>query len=337
MDSITHANCTLGLISFSLENPMREYQNSKERWKYIPDHNWKLVEEFASAIEELLEVLETLDTSPHNPMVPLPQRFQTIADKCARDMEKMRRGIKKYNDGLTWSLELKMQNVITMTSAMKSHTKYLRPYVETLSGGLYPLQILQDMGSATSSAAFKLNIIDDIDTNGRVPGDVGTIAKSLCTETVNFSAPQLYQLLKILKELGGSKFPEHEDQIGDHSWRDLKYQLQACKKGLCATALSSHPEHPTPEGRDAIIALQRLVLALQSSPQNDLQSTVPRAGKRKAEAEDKEAGSDHVGLAPGHPHVKYRKIDIGRLAAMKTLRNYWLSKVEEGLDAKGFD
>ncbi|KAI2629961.1 hypothetical protein GGR54DRAFT_636141 [Hypoxylon sp. NC1633] len=336
MESISDATCSLGLIAFSLENAV----DSKDPGQGISEKDWKSIKAFASAIEELLEILETLDTSPQNPVTQPPQGFEQGAENCAIDIEEMRRGIKENNPGLTRNLKLDMEKVRDMTLVLESHSKVLRPYIKSLVRGTYLQEGFRYTDSTMSSAIFELDSQRDIDTSGAVPSQLRAIARSLEDGMMDFSGPQLYHLLKILKEMDNLEYPEDPDETSDsnpaYTWEELGEALHVSRRGLCEVALSTHPEDPTPEAREAIVTLQGLILALRKPSSNKVEADTQSSRKRKIEIDGETESPGNNDPTSEYRPVKRMKIDVRRLTARKSPGDYWIH-VRRRLQAKAFD
>jgi hypothetical protein len=148
MESISRATCSLGLIVYSFG----------WNWSFIDEHgrrdnayrNNKFLRNFASATEDLLEILESLNSSSHNPMGDLPPKFECTAEACATDIENIRRDMgkgvivdsffpsytRKSPESREWTfyLYLNLPKVKTWTSTLQSYDNLLRPHVKPLAG-----------------------------------------------------------------------------------------------------------------------------------------------------------------------------------------------------------
>ena len=102
---------------------------------------------------------------------------------------------------------------------------------------------------------------DEIDTSGPLPRHLNMLAEDLIKGKVTFSGPQLYQLLKILKELQDLDFSENKletsdgDRSEDEDWQIFAAKLDASKRGLCSISLLNYLEDPTLEAWKTITTL----------------------------------------------------------------------------------
>lgn len=134
MESISRATCSLGLIVYSF--------NCKY-WPLINEHgrrddsrsSYKVLQNFVSATEDLLEILESLNSSSHNPMGDLPPKFECTAETCATDVEHIRRDMGKGVDmaSFPFHLDLDILKLRTWTSTLQSYNDLLSPHVKSLA------------------------------------------------------------------------------------------------------------------------------------------------------------------------------------------------------------
>jgi hypothetical protein len=132
MESICKACWSLGLIAFSFESS--GFLVGKDgRGRY--DHrSWTVAKEFVAATEELLEILEAIDSSPYNPMDELPSGFEQAAEDCATTIDTMRKDMGKGVDmrlGLT--LRLNIHELGPRISIIRSYAERLGPYMKSLT------------------------------------------------------------------------------------------------------------------------------------------------------------------------------------------------------------
>jgi hypothetical protein len=132
MQSISDATCSLGLITFAIRRQI-ELSHHRETWRWSTEKEWNPARVFASATEELLEVHEILDTSPHNPIAQLPPGLNQTAERCATDVERMRKQIRTWNVSEYFALRLNGEELGAMTSVLRSHAVILRPHAKSLA------------------------------------------------------------------------------------------------------------------------------------------------------------------------------------------------------------
>ena len=132
MQRISNATCSLGLIAFFLENSSLRYNAPTQK-----EHTAKQsVTAFVSTIEELSDILESLDTSPRNPMAPLPPGFEKVAGACAADigdMERQMRENSKLGPYGCMEMVFHKEDMERMDSVLKAHIESLGPYAESLA------------------------------------------------------------------------------------------------------------------------------------------------------------------------------------------------------------
>ncbi len=133
MERILEATCSLGLIVYSLDSANASMVDKYDR-RDASKGSHEFARNFASAAENLLAILESLNSSSHNPMGDLPPEFECTAEACATDVENIRRDMAKGVNAASFHLALNIPKLRKWTSTLQSYDELLSPHMKSLAG-----------------------------------------------------------------------------------------------------------------------------------------------------------------------------------------------------------
>ncbi|KAH7459210.1 hypothetical protein FOMA001_g20150 [Fusarium oxysporum f. sp. matthiolae] len=341
MESISRAVCSLGLVIFSLDRRGGSLIH-ENGWKADLRRSFHHVETFASVAEDLLETLESLNHSTCNPMDELPEAFECIAEDCATAVEDIRQDMSK-----TWSYQRSVLSILklkTWASTIQKYQQLLNPYMESLAGDSHVLESLQNTQPGVINLVSELDTSDTINLAAGVPQHLNTLAEDLIHWKIEFSEPQLYQLLRTLDKfwhnpeaLSEASSSDVDDDWSWNDWDDFYEMLDGCRRGLCLISASHRSEEPTPEARNAIIALQKLISDLKDTTKQTAELSGYDGAKRKAE--DSEDEDDETGDAAEGSYDQRKKpvsVDLCwiKWVPMKSSPDIYLTEMDKAFSKK---
>jgi hypothetical protein len=183
------------------------------------------------------------------------------------------------------------------------------------------LESIEEKLSTTASSTSRITIPNHFESKGvAVPARMSALADNLYDEKIDFFVPQLYQLLKLLKEVGellSAKFcPRNDADEGNteggennlKGWDELRAKFLICKHRLTERALWTGAEHPSIEAKEAIIALQMVNLTLRTLARHGSSDIIQSESKWKAETESWKNGTGCFRLPLGDERVKLMRV-----------------------------